>query len=187
MNISYYIRHPSDILKIWTGGLVFLGALIFDCIAGAWYIKRYQLDFWTISDILAPGAALGQAIGRIGCFMAGCCYGKPTTYPWAVIFHDPHSLAPLGVPLHPTQLYHSMACLIIFAILMVLRKYKSFAGQVFLWYLILHSTQRLLIERFRGDCTAILFGTMTMTQFISLIILLTSGISLIIRKKGLKK
>jgi len=186
-NISYYMKNPLDIIQIWKGGLVFLGGLIFACTFVLWYIKRHGLDFWKIGDILAPCAALGMAIGRIGCFMAGCCYGKPTDYAWAVTFTDPCSLAPLNIPLHPTQIYHSLACLIIFFTLMILRKNKSFEGQVFLWYLILFSVQRLLIEKFRWDCRPILFDNMTMTQFISLVILMTAGISLIIRKRRLRK
>lgn len=186
INTSYYIKYPLETLKIWKGGLVFIGALITACMSGAWYINRYHWDFWTIGDILAPSIALGQAIGRIGCFMAGCCYGKPTDLPWAVVFRNSYSLAPLNIPLHPTQIYHSLACFIIFVILMFLRRHKGFSGQIFLWYLILHSTKRLFIEKFRGDYRAILFGDMTMTQFISLAILLTAGVCLIIRKKGLK-
>lgn len=187
MNMSYYVRYPFEILKIWKGGLVFSGALISACVIVVWHIRKYRLDFWTIGDIFAPCAAIGQAIGRIGCLMAGCCYGKPANYPWAIVFHDPYSLAPLNVPLHPTEAYHLIACIIIFLMLMFLRKYRSFQGQVFLWYLILHSTQRLFIERFRGDCNSVLFDNMTMTQFISLIVLLTAGMTLIIRKKRLEK
>ncbi len=182
-NIGYYIKYPIEILEIWKGGLIFCGGLISACISAIWFIKKYELDFWTIGDILGPGVALGQAIGRLGCFMAGCCYGKPTNCPWAVVFHDPHSLAPLNIPLHPTQIYHSLACLIIFMILILMKKFQTYRGQIFLWYLVLHSIQRLLIERFRGDCRPVFFGNMTITQFTSLIILITAGIFIILKKK----
>lgn len=186
MNISYYIRFPLEILELWKGGLVFSGALISACLVAGVYVKKYSLNFWIIGDIIAPCASLGQAIGRIGCFMAGCCYGKSTNIPWAVTFHNPNSLAPLNIPLHPTQLYHFLACLIIFFCLMWLWKHKSFDGQVFLWYLLMHSLQRLIIERFRGDLQPVL-GNMTLTQFISIVVLLTAGISIIVRKKHINK
>ncbi len=185
MNLRYYLRFPLDILQIWKGGLVFSGGLITACFVGGWYIKKYRLSFWLVGDIIAPSVALGQAIGRIGCFMAGCCYGKPTDVPWAVTFHNPNSLAPLNVPLHPTQLYHCLACTIIFLCLMILRKHKSFEGQVFLWYLLMHSLQRIIIERFRGDLVPFI-GQMSATQFISVAILLTSGIILILRGRKFK-
>ncbi len=180
MNLNYYIKFPLDIIQIWKGGLVFSGGLITSCLVGGWYIRKYRLSFWLVGDIIAPSVALGQAIGRIGCFMAGCCYGKPTNLPWAVTFHTPPSLAPLNIPLHPTQLYHCLACTIIFFCLMILRKHKSFEGQIFLWYLLMHSLQRIIIERFRGDLYPFI-GQMTATQFISLVILLTSGIMIILK------
>jgi len=184
-NISYYIRYPLEIVEIWKGGLIFAGGLMVSCLVLGWHVRKYKLNFWKVGDILAPSAALGQAIGRIGCFMAGCCYGKPTDLPWAVVFHDPHSLAPLNIPLHPTEIYHSIACFTIFFVLMILRRNKSFEGKVFLWYLILHSFQRLLIEKFRGDLTPFV-GNLTITQLSSLIIMLTSVIILILKKKELK-
>jgi len=186
MNISYYLKFPLEILELWKGGLVFTGALISACLVAGVYVKKYSLNFWIIGDIIAPSAALGQAVGRIGCFMAGCCYGKITHIPWAVTFRDPYCLAPLNVPLHPTQLYHCFACLIIFFSLLLLWKHKSFDGQVFLWYLLMHSLQRLIIEKFRGDLQPIL-GNMTLTQFISIVVLLTAGISIIVRKKRIDK
>ena len=90
-------------------------------------------------------------IGRIGCFFAGCCYGKQCSLPWAVTFRDSDSLAPLGVPLHPTQLYSSGSNLLIFLILLVLRRYRKFDGQIFWLYVALYGAARSLIEIFRGD------------------------------------
>ena len=128
-----------------------------------------------MGDIFAPSIAIGQAIGRIGCFMAGCCYGRPSSVPWSITFTNPDSSAPLNIPLHPTQLYDVFSNFVIFIILLILRPWKKFNGQVIIWFLIMHSTARLIIERFRGDDRGIMPGTgWTMTQFIAILILLTA-------------
>jgi phosphatidylglycerol:prolipoprotein diacylglycerol transferase len=189
INFSYYKTYPADIFKLWNGGLVFSGGLIAVLLVMVWYAKQTGRSLWQIGDLWAPAAAVGQAIGRIGCFMAGCCYGKPTDMPWGVVFTDPKSLAyPLNTPLHPTQLYSSFSGLIIFIILMILNRKKRFEGQVLLWFLILHSTARLLIEQFRGDDRGLIFGgSWTATQFITLIILIGSIIMLFILKPRKEK
>jgi phosphatidylglycerol:prolipoprotein diacylglycerol transferase len=190
INFSYYAAHPIDIIKLWQGGLVFSGGLIAVIIVSLWYVKRHDLNIWVIGDILAPAAAIGQAIGRIGCFMVGCCYGKPTDMVWGVVFTNPKCMATLNTPLHPTQLYSSLSGLIIFIILIVLGIKKKFKGQVLLWYLILHSTGRLLVERFRGDDRGlILMNDFTITQLVTLVILIAAVVTLFIikpDKKGLK-
>jgi len=189
INLGYYRDHPLDIFKVWQGGLVFSGGLIVVVLVMSWYIKRHHLSFWKMGDLWAPAVAIGQSFGRIGCFMAGCCYGKPTDLPWGVIFKHPQSLArPLDIPLHPTQLYASLSGLIIFFILMVVHTKKRFHGQVFLWFLILHSTSRLLIERFRGDDRGMIPGSdMSVTQLITLLILIASVIMLFFMKSKKEK
>ena len=191
MNFSYYKTNPVDIIKLWNGGLVFSGGLIAVLLVAVWYARQIGLSMWQMGDLWAPGAAIGQAIGRIGCFMAGCCYGRPTDMPWGVVFTDTRSLIPedmLNMPLHPTQLYSSLSGFIIFIILMILNTKKRFEGQVLLWFLILHSTGRLLIERFRGDDRGlILGGAWTVTQFLTIIILIGSIIMLFILKSRRKK
>ena len=191
-NISYYLTNPLDIIKLWQGGLVFSGGMIAVIIAMSLYIRRHNLSFLQVGDLWTPAAAIGQSIGRIGCFMAGCCYGRPTEMSWGVIFANPNSLAPLNTPLHPTQLYSFLSGLIIFLILMVLHAKKKFEGQVFLWFLILHSTSRILIERFRGDARGSIFGSdMSITQFVAILILIASVVSLLLLKskneRGLNK
>ena len=175
MNISYYRYNLLDMFKVWQGGLVFSGGLIAVLLVLGWYIIRYNYSFWQLGDLWAPAGAIGQGIGRIGCFMAGCCYGKPTDRIWGVTFSHPKSLAPLNIPLHPTQLYAAFSGMLIFMILLILHKKKSFNGQVFLWFLILHSTSRLLIERFRGDNRGIIIGSeWTITQVVTIIILISA-------------
>ncbi|MEE9610610.1 MAG: prolipoprotein diacylglyceryl transferase, partial [Desulfatiglandales bacterium] len=86
MNFSFYRNNPLNVFKVWEGGLVFSGGLLAVAVAMGWYLKRRHLSFWTIGDLWAPGIAIGQGIGRLGCFMAGCCYGKPTILKWGVVF-----------------------------------------------------------------------------------------------------
>ncbi len=189
INASYYRKSPLDILKIWEGGLVFSGGVIGVVLTMVWYIKKHNLSLGKIADLWAPAAAIGQAFGRIGCFMAGCCYGKPTDLEWGVVFTHPNSLArPLNVPLHPTQIYSSISGFIILIILLFLYSKRKFEGQVFLWFLILHSTARLAIERFRGDDRGILLGSnMSMTQMVAIFILIFSVAVLLVLKTKNKK
>ncbi len=188
MNLSHYSRHPWGIFEIWNGGLVFSGGAICAVAAIVWYARRHNLALLRLADIWAPAAALGQGFGRIGCFMAGCCYGKPTHVPWAVIFTDPRALAPLHQPLHPTEIYHAVSGFAIFGILLFLHRKRSYTGRVFIWYLLLHSFSRLLIERFRGDDRGMFFHTgMTVTQFVSTLILAGAFIALMILKSRWKK
>jgi phosphatidylglycerol:prolipoprotein diacylglycerol transferase len=184
LNASYFKEHPLAVFKLWEGGLVFSGGVVAAIIAIVIYARVQHASVLGICDFWSPAAAIGQSIGRVGCFMAGCCYGKPSDLPWHVVFSNPHCLAPLGVPLHPVQLYASAFGLIIFAVLLLLHHKKKFDGQVFLWFLILHSTARLFVERLRGDNRATVMGTeMTATQLISLLILLAATATLLMLKK----
>ena len=186
MNASYYTRAPLDMLKIWEGGLVFSGGVLGVVLTMLWYVKRHDLPLGKIADLWAPAIAVGQGLGRIGCFMAGCCYGKPTDSILGVTFTHSHSLArPLDVPLHPTQIYSSLSSFIIFLLILVLYSKKKFEGQVFLWLMIMHSTARLAIERFRGDDRGILLGSnMSMTQLVATLILIISvGILFAVKSK----
>ncbi|MBI5186367.1 MAG: prolipoprotein diacylglyceryl transferase [Nitrospinae bacterium] len=169
INISYFIKNPLDIFKLWQGGLVFYGGLIGAVIVAVLYLKKKRLPVWRVADLLAPSLALGQSIGRLGCFLAGCCYGKPTEGHWGVTFSDPDSLAPLHVSLHPTQLYSSFLDLAIFFALLYIQKIKKFQGQVFWTYLFLYSTGRFIIEFFRGDKRGFVFeGILSTSQFIGI-------------------
>lgn len=185
MNASHYTRAPLDMLKIWEGGLVFSGGVIGVVLTMLWYIKRHGLHLGKTADLWAPSIAIGQGFGRIGCLMAGCCYGRPTDVPWGVTFTHSNCLAPLNQSLHPTQLYAALSAVAIFLVVMLLYKKKKFDGQVFLWFLIMHSTARLAIERFRGDDRGLLLSSnMTLTQFVSILILVASvGILLTVKSR----
>jgi len=147
----YFLDSPLEIFKFWKGGLVFYGGLILGVLISLWYLKRNQMPMWKTADLLAPSIALGQSIGRWGCFFAGCCYGKKTDVAWGITFTDPRSLAPLEISLHPTQVYLSLNAVFIFIFLMWLSKRKVFDGQILWSYGILYSIGRFLIEYFRGD------------------------------------
>lgn len=154
---SYYSEHPREVFSwallhaggVFYGGLVAAGAL---AVAYAW---RYRLSFGALGDVYAPGLALGHALGRLGCFSAGCCWGKPASVPWAVTFTDPYSHqlvgVPLGVPLHPTQLYEAGAELAIFGLLVALWRRRRYPGEIFAAYLFLYALARFAIEFYRGD------------------------------------
>jgi len=182
IDFQHYVANPLDVIKLWQGGLVFSGGLVAVIIVMVLYAKRHNLNIWTLGDMWAPAAAIGQSIGRIGCFFAGCCYGKPADIPWAVVFTNPKSIATLNIPLHPTQLYSSFSSFIIFIILLILHSKKKFEGQVFLWFLILHQSTRLFLEQFRGDSRGIFIDDITWTQFIAIIILIGAVTSLFIFK-----
>lgn len=150
-NWDEFREEPLSIFFFWRGGLVFYGGLICAFLIGLWYVKKKHLKFTPLADLVAPSIALGQAFGRLGCFSAGCCYGKPAEIPWAVTFKDPHSLAPRAIPLHPTQLYEALATFSIFLTLIVMRRRERFQGKLFWYYLVFYSTSRFIIEFFRGD------------------------------------
>jgi len=151
ISFDSYKDNLLDIFKIWNGGLVFFGGFCAAVLCTYFYIKSKKLPIWKIADIIAPGIALGHAFGRMGCLFAGCCHGKACDLPFAIKFTHHESLAPLGVSLHPTQLYSVISNLSIFLILLALQKKKKFDGMVFLIYIMLYSFLRSIIEFFRGD------------------------------------
>lgn len=165
----YFTENPLELLAFWKGGLVFYGGLLAGLATAVLYINAKRLSVMKTLDAIAPGMAAGHAVGRIGCFFAGCCYGKPTHVPWAVVFTDPESLAPIGVPIHPTQLYSSANEFIIFLILRWISKRKAFDGEVAWSYLLMYSVTRFIIEYFRGDPRGSVFGGLFSTsQFIGI-------------------
>ncbi|MBI2336404.1 MAG: prolipoprotein diacylglyceryl transferase [Deltaproteobacteria bacterium] len=176
-NWELFRDNPIDVFKIWQGGLVWYGGLLVAGPIAVYYLRKKHLSFWKVGDIMAPALSVGHAFGRLGCFAAGCCFGKPAQpQAWyAVIFHPiEETLAPTGVPLYPTQLMESAAEFALFLFLIgVVRRYKAFDGMVFLSYLILYSIVRSLIEILRGDIERKfvfenLFGQVLSTsQFIS--------------------
>jgi len=162
LNAGYFARHPGEVCSITQGGLAFHGGLAADIAVAVFYARARKIPFWNIADLLAPYLALGQAIGRIGCFLNGCCYGiEARRLPWGVAF--PGS----GVPRHPTQLYASFILLLLFLVLRERQDRRRFGGEVFIAYCGLYAFQRFFVEFLRGDTPRILFG-MNLPQVLSL-------------------
>ncbi|UTW66757.1 prolipoprotein diacylglyceryl transferase [bacterium SCSIO 12643] len=186
-NPSYYLSNPKSLIS--NSGFVFYGSLIFSMGFVVWFIKKHQLSTWKFLDLIGFVAIIVHFFGRLGCFMAGCCHGIESHGPFAVTFNDPLSQAhPLGVPLHPTQLYSSFMLASIFLILTLVRKRQQFAGQLFLLYLILYSTGRSIIEEFRGDeARGFLFdGWYSNSQFISTVIITFAIIAYVLQYRKSK-
>jgi len=145
-----FAGHPwTEIFKVWEGGLVFYGGLIGASLATIICAQRKKLRLWKLADALAPSISLGYFFGRLGCFMNGCCYGRPTDLPWAVHFPPDNPYYPQGV--HPTQLYESFLGLALYAALARLYRRKKFDGQIFAIYLMCYAVLRSFVETLRGD------------------------------------
>lgn len=190
-DFGFYMSHPREIfsLSMIQAGGVFYGGLIAAIATAVYYIRKYHMPPLRTCDTFAPGIALGHAIGRIGCFSAGCCYGKPTSHFWGVTFTNPlaHSFSgtPLGIPLVPTQLIESVVEFANFLILVWLLKHKKFEGQVIGSYLFLYGVARYFIEFLRDDPErgSMFGGLMTGTQFISILLVIAGGILWLRRSK----
>ncbi len=171
---DYFSQHVAEVLYFWEGGLVFYGGFIGGITAFYIYCRRNKLPFLQIVDIAVPSLAIAHFFGRLGCFSAGCCFGKPVegSLPWAVTFSNPLSLAPLGIPLHPTQLYDALNALLIFGVLMIAKKHKKFMGQQLCIYMILYAIGRSIVEIYRGDTIRgfVIDPYLSTSQFISIFI-----------------
>ena len=152
---------------------------------------------WKIADLVAPALALGHGFGRIGCFMAGCCYGKECALPWGATFHSEYAHSLTGIPLnetlHPVQLYESVLNFLNFLVLFTLLRRKKYDGQVFPFYIINYSVIRYFTEFFRGDHESVLFRgpsallTVTYPQFFCIVGLAAGLVLLMIFKSRQKK
>lgn len=156
-NYGYYKFYPVEILNLSKGGLVWYGAFIAGFFSSAVYIKIKRMDFWAVLDLAAPYIALAQAVGRIGCFLNGCCYGVA---------------APDGCIL-PVQIYSALSLLLIFVVLRIWQDRRRFGGEIFTGYCILYSAKRFLIEFIRGDNPRAYFN-LTISQVISCALFLIS-------------
>lgn len=181
---DYFRSQPRELLSLVRAGGVFYGGLIAAVAVGLLLVRRYKLPVWTTADLMAPGIALGHVVGRFGCLLAGCCYGKPTDMPWGITFTDPVAAqnvgTPLGVALHPTQLYDAGAeLLILFVLLLTERKGRPFAGRTFWLYLLLYGISRFVIEFYRGDPNRGSVGAgLSTSQFVSMLLVPASLVML---------
>lgn len=189
-----YRENPLRLLSLdfLRSGGVFYGGLLAAVAAAVVLVRRFRLPWWRTADAFAPAIALGQAVGRQGCFAAGCCWGEPTALPWGVRFSERgHEVTgvPVGVALHPTQLYESFAAAAILVLLLWLHRRKKFDGQVVLTYGVLYAATRFAIEFFRDDPRGDILGLTSLTglstsQLISLLVGAASLCALVVRRRG---
>ena len=180
---GYYLGHPRDIFTFGTllSGGTYYGGFLTALVVAALYSRHFHLRFLPLADVYAAPLALGHAIGRLGCFAAGCCYGKPTSLPWGVTFINPYANAlvgtPLGIPLHPTQLYEAAAEFATFIFLVILGRRQRFTGELFAAYAVLYGVTRGTIEFFRGDPdrTLLAGGAFSLMQVVSVALILIGG------------
>ena len=190
VNFEYYSGHPADIFKIWQGGLVLYGGIFFAFCAAVWFMKKHSLPVWKLVDVLAPPLALGVAIGRIGCFLNGCCYGKisaalgvcfpskdiPPAYEQQLAQGLIAPGAQCSLPVLPTQLYESVVCLAIFGVLLFAeKKFRMFDGFLFWLFILLYSVQRFFMEGLRYYDGNFFVGPLTIGQITSLILVAVSA------------
>lgn len=183
VDLDHFLQNPADLLSLARSGGVFYGGLLLAVAVGLWYVRKHKLPTWQVGDIVAPGIAFGHVVGRLGCFLAGCCYGRPTDLPWGVVFTDPLAAenvgTPLGIHLHPTQLYEAGAELVILVLLLAFEgKGRPFPGRTFWGYMLVYGVSRFIIEMFRGDPRGMVFGEVSTSQFISLLIVPLSVVML---------
>lgn len=184
VEFDQFTRNPAALWTLVRSGGVFYGGLLLAVGVAFWYMRRHAMPLWATCDAYAPGIAAGQAVGRVGCLLAGCCYGHPTDAPWGVTFTSPLAAANVGTPLdialHPTQLYEAVAALVILGILLALEKRgRSFAGRTFWSYLVLYPAVRFVIEFYRGDPRGAVFDVLSTSQFVS-VLLVPLGVAMLV-------
>ncbi len=150
-------RNPWDVFKVWSGGISVHGAIVAGCLYLWWYCRKHKLSFYEFADLGAPSFALGYAIGRIGCYLNGCCYGRECDLPWATRFLVSENTNTWTPPSHPAQIYAAIMNLAIFGILHLWNSRPHPKGAVFLGYLALYSVYRFIDEIFRAGATSTLW------------------------------
>ena len=151
-HIQEFRREWGSVIALWQGGLTLYGGVIAGTVAGLLAARRFGLPMWTVADALTPSLALGTALGRIGCFLNGCCYGRPTRLPWGVVF-PPDSFAGLefgNAPVHPSQLYFAAAGFVLFLIVWVVRKRFTVPGTLFWTFIGLFALVRIPLDMTRA-------------------------------------
>jgi phosphatidylglycerol:prolipoprotein diacylglycerol transferase len=180
---DYFIEHPGEIIG--GSGLTIYGAVL-GAALGIWIFSRFsKISFGYLADTIAPGIILAQAIGRIGCTINGCCYGVECHLPWAVVYEHVNSVGPIGVPVHPTQIYEIFYNLIVFGVLLLLRGRFRPDGSLFLIYLTFYAVWRLGIDFIR-DGTDFLFG-LHEAQVISIVVLIITITLMALRTRWVKR
>lgn len=182
VNFKEFLANPRSFFSL--NGFVVYGGIIGGILAAMVYCKIKKLKFLEYFDLVMPSVALAQGFGRIGCFLAGCCYGKETDSVFGIVFHN-SKFAPNGVKLIPTQLISSAGNFLIALFLILYARKERKSGEVGAWYLILYSAGRFGVEFLRNDYRGEVFGILSTSQFISIFTFALGIILLILfRKKG---
>lgn len=185
-NPSYYAHHPGKLVS--GSGFVFFGSLLFAIPTMLWYFKKNNIPVLPMLDVMAIVTCIVHGFGRIGCFLAGCCHGKPTDSWFSVVFTNPTCQAePLNTPLYPTQLLEAGFIFSLMAVLLAVKNKKQFDGQLFIIYLISYSVGRSLLETLRGDLSRgfIFDGFLSHSQLISILTALAGIYTYVkLRRKG---
>lgn len=183
---SSFIKEPISVLKIWQGGLAIHGAILGGIIASVLFAGSRRMSFWKLADLVAPSVILGQAIGRVGCFLNGCCFGVPTGSIFGMRFPKDSlpDIAFAGLPVHPTQLYELALDLAGFFILWSMRRKLRFDGGLFLIYLMMYSIIRLMVSGLRGDSLYIWGSNIKIAQTISVVIFAIAVLIFLKRQKN---
>ena len=182
---NYYAQNPGEIFTLSTlqAAGVFHGGFIAALLVAYFYMRKQQLPVLPTMDLFAPGVAIGQSIGRLGCFAAGCCWGRECTLPWGVHFRSDFAApVPLNIPLHPVQLYEAIPNFFLFLFLFKMAQRKHRPGQTIGLYLVLYSTLRFCVEFFRNHEQSLILG-LSLTQWISLA-LLTLGAFILLKARA---
>jgi len=164
-NLDYFLKHPVQVLFLHRGGLVFYGGFILAFLTGFIFVRVNRIPASDVADLFAPFIALGHAIGRIGCLLNGCCYGKVTSSPIGLMFPGNE------MKVYPTQIISSVSLFLIFMFLSYAQKRKVFRWQIFLLYLIIYGIFRFSIEFLRADLYPV-FWNLTITQLISIAVII---------------
>lgn len=180
INLKYFLSNPLHVFMLSEGGMAFHGGLAGGILGVYLACRARKISFWGTLDLVSPYAALGHAIGRIGCFMNGCCYGKPAISGPGVVFPGD------TVARIPTQIYESVLLLVLFIALKGVWRKRSFDGQVFSAYIMLYALLRFAMEYLRGDNPQIASG-LTLPQLISIgMLVLGAGLWVVLGRRGEK-
>ncbi|MCW5965148.1 MAG: prolipoprotein diacylglyceryl transferase [Bryobacterales bacterium] len=187
-DFSYYARNPEQLisLNMLQSAGIFYGGVIAGLLFFVWYLRKHKMDIAEAADCLAPGLAIGHALGRMGCFFGGCCFGEACERPWAVTYTNAavrdFSNVPLGVPLHPTQLYEAATELVVFLVLWTMFGRLTQPGRILGLFLLLSSAGRFAVEFFRAHDAASPFGWVLSTAQWTALLLMAMGLWLLMRR-----
>jgi len=172
-DLKGFLGDPASVFRVWQGGLAIHGGIFGGIVTGLVFSKVRKISFWVLADLIAPSIILGQAIGRIGCFLNGCCFGMPMK-PF------------LGMSSHPTQIYELILDFIGFLLLWDLRKKMKFEGGLFLSYLMLYAVIRTIVSRFRADNLYLWNTSLTLADITSAVIFVIA-LALFLKKRNAQK